>query len=68
MLDDLLGCHTCCGTGDSCHRRGYFAGPVSVIVAGRDEVQGFFFSKPVPASEVETLLSKGADQVPAVSS
>jgi EAL domain-containing protein (putative c-di-GMP-specific phosphodiesterase class I) len=31
----------------------------SAIVAGCDEVQGFFFSKPVPANEVEALLSSG---------
>jgi diguanylate cyclase (GGDEF)-like protein len=30
----------------------------SAIVAGCEEVQGFFFSKPVPASEVEELLQK----------
>ena len=34
----------------------------SAIVAGCDEVQGFFFSKPVPASEVETLLANNSPQ------
>ena len=37
----------------------------AAIVAGCDEVQGFFFSKPVPANEVEALLSKGAEVAPA---
>ena len=37
----------------------------SAIVAGCDEVQGFFFSKPVPAGEVEALLSKGTDETSA---
>jgi len=36
----------------------------SAIVAGCDEVQGFFFSKPIPAREVEAWLSKGADATP----
>jgi EAL domain-containing protein (putative c-di-GMP-specific phosphodiesterase class I) len=32
----------------------------SAIVAGCDEVQGYFFSKPVPAEEVEWLLTRGS--------
>ena len=32
----------------------------SAIVAGCDEVQGYFFSKPVPANEVESLLTRGS--------
>jgi diguanylate cyclase (GGDEF)-like protein len=37
----------------------------SAIVAGCEEVQGFFFSKPVPAREVETLLNKCAEEASA---
>ena len=32
----------------------------TALVAGCDEVQGYYFSRPVPAGEVETLLSKGS--------
>ena len=37
----------------------------SALVTGCDEVQGFFFSKPVPASEVELLLSTQPSKIAA---
>jgi predicted signal transduction protein with EAL and GGDEF domain len=37
----------------------------TAVVAGCDEVQGFYFSKPVPAREVEGLLTLRPDCTPA---
>jgi diguanylate cyclase (GGDEF)-like protein len=38
----------------------------TALVAGCDEVQGFYFSKPVPADQVDTLLARDTSAIAAI--